>query len=108
MKLFKNIALLVLISITLLNCKVIKENPPRIVEDFNFDWQFFKTKEELPISSLQTIKDWESVKIPHDWSITTPYNQAYKVTDSLLTWVLLVTTKKILNLHQHLKEKAFL
>ena len=82
MKLFKNIALLVIISITLLNCKVIKENPPRIVEDFNFDWQFFKTKEELPISSLQTIKDWESVKIPHDWSITTPYNQAYKVTDS--------------------------
>ncbi|MCL7762599.1 DUF4982 domain-containing protein [Polaribacter sp. Z014] len=77
------ISYLILLSLLVSSCNSKKINiPPRQEIDFNFNWQFFKTKEQLNISDISTNNDWNEVKTPHDWAIKTPYNQAYKITDS--------------------------
>ncbi|TGV00807.1 glycoside hydrolase family 2 TIM barrel-domain containing protein [Flavivirga rizhaonensis] len=50
--------------------------------DFNFGWDFFETNQDLNISDIPNQKDWKKIRLPHDWAIKKPYNQAYLVTDS--------------------------
>lgn len=51
------------------------ETQPRTVEDFNFNWKFTKG-EQLNAESISfNDVSWESVRLPHDWSILAGYQK---------------------------------
>lgn len=45
------------------------------IEDFNFNWKFHLGDKENAQSSNFADKDWEQIRLPHDWSILQPYNE---------------------------------
>ncbi|WP_111708158.1 glycoside hydrolase family 2 TIM barrel-domain containing protein [Lutibacter citreus] len=97
---------LFLICLLFFSCNSKTISPtPRHENDFNFNWKFFKTKDQLAISDISDKNNWQSVKIPHDWAIKTPYNQAYQITDSTPNLSYIGWYKKEFTLPKDLKGK---
>ncbi|MEH0152634.1 sugar-binding domain-containing protein [Limibacter armeniacum] len=53
--------------------------PMQRVNDFNFDWKFKLTEQDLaqsPVAISFDDQQWESLNLPHDWVIEHPYDTA--------------------------------
>src|SRR6516164_3673296 len=52
-----------------------REAPPRIRENFDFGWKFFKG--DAPGAEQPSFTDaaWRSLDLPHDWSVEGPFAQ---------------------------------
>lgn len=61
-----------LLVLLFLSCQ--KEDP-RAIEDFNFDWKFVKGEPTNPESITFNDSEWESIRLPHDWSNITGYQK---------------------------------
>lgn len=83
-KYFKTTALLVLICTVITSCQIAKTEKITSREEINFnlDWNFIQTKQNLNLDAINKQSNWTAARLPHDWSIKNPYNQAYIVTDS--------------------------
>lgn len=73
---------LLIFSFLIFSCNTETKPIQRQEIDFNFDWQFYKTQDNLNTEEVLTKVDWADVNLPHDWAIKTPYNQGYIVTDT--------------------------
>lgn len=67
-----SIYIILLIILGFTSCSV---EQVRSIEDFNFDWKF--TKAETANASQPSLNDsaWETVRLPHDWSILAGYQK---------------------------------
>lgn len=96
---------LVIFSLFIISCNTEMNTNPREEIDFNFDWQFFKTPNNLSIKDISSNQNWENVRLPHDWAINTPYNQGYMVTDSTPSLSFIGWYKKEFKLPKNLNGK---
>ncbi len=67
---------LLLISLSI-NNTVIGQSSGRNVQNFNFDWEFFKG--DIPDGQNPSLKDdnWRKLDLPHDWSIEGPFSKDF-------------------------------
>lgn len=52
-----------------------EEKEVRIVEDFNFDWQFSIGDFPEAIDSTFNAENWRTLNLPHDWSIEGEFSE---------------------------------
>src|SRR5450759_2530815 len=73
---FTFILSLLLISLSI-NNKVTGQSSGRKVQNFNFDWKFFKG--DIPDGQNPALKDdnWRKLDLPHDWSIEGPFSKDF-------------------------------
>ena len=73
----RNIVLdIILIAILLSACS--KQQSPRIIQDFNADWDFFLGEDTFISGSAQ---DMKKVNLPHDWSIEGEFSNEHPTTE---------------------------
>ncbi len=67
---------LLLISLSI-NNTVKGQSSGRNVQNFNFDWKFFKG--DIPDGQTPSLKDdnWRKLDLPHDWSIEGPFSKDF-------------------------------
>ncbi|MFC1561088.1 glycoside hydrolase family 2 TIM barrel-domain containing protein [Candidatus Latescibacterota bacterium] len=86
---FTHVSLVLLISIALLGslsgCG--NEGTVRSIIDFNYDWHFMKgEQDDSVIESGFDDSIWESVRLPHDWAITGPFDADIDGSTGKLPW----------------------
>ncbi|UKM64294.1 DUF4982 domain-containing protein [Flavobacteriaceae bacterium GSB9] len=70
--------LLILSILTLITgCNKSEEKEVRIVEDFNFDWQFSIGDFPEAIDSTFNAENWRTLNLPHDWSIEGEFSEGH-------------------------------
>jgi beta-galactosidase len=50
------------------------QHPPRIKENFDFDWKFSLHDDKGAALASFNDEQWENVQVPHDWSIALPFD----------------------------------
>ena len=49
----------------------------RIIENFNFEWKFYKGDITGAYKTDFNDKDWRDLDLPHDWSIEGPFDSKW-------------------------------
>jgi len=58
------------------------DKPPRLKENFDFDWKF--SKGDFPDAFQKNFDDkvWENIDLPHDWAISDAFSKDYPTGNS--------------------------
>ncbi|MFV0541521.1 MAG: sugar-binding domain-containing protein [Aestuariibaculum sp.] len=67
--------LLFYVFIIFSGCNSFEPKDSRIVEDFNFDWQFKLGDYPQAKDTLYDGSDWQTLNLPHDWSIEGEFSE---------------------------------
>jgi beta-galactosidase len=68
---------LMIVMALIININVHGQSSDRKVQNFNFDWKFYKG--DIPNGQNPGLNDagWRSLDLPHDWSIEGPFSKEY-------------------------------
>lgn len=69
------IVVIIVSLIFVTSCSKKKNESPRIVEDFNYNWKFNLGDESEAFQTLFNDSSWTVLNVPHDWSIDEGYQQ---------------------------------
>jgi beta-galactosidase len=76
MKYLRNIYLLLLLILAT-SASCYSQSAGRKVENFNFDWKFYKGDVPDGQNPLLNDNNWRILDLPHDWSIEGPFSKDY-------------------------------
>jgi beta-galactosidase len=78
MKTQKFTFILLLVTLILLNVNCVSGQPAdREVQNFNFDWKFYKGEVSNGQDPGVNDSEWRKLDLPHDWSIEANFNKSY-------------------------------
>ncbi|MEM6831367.1 MAG: sugar-binding domain-containing protein, partial [Bacteroidota bacterium] len=70
---------IILVAAFAFACSSEKEPTLQRVADFNFDWKFQLTEDTATLTQIPLEdSDWRDVRLPHDWSVESPFDSAWE------------------------------
>ncbi|TRX57648.1 glycoside hydrolase family 2 protein [Fulvivirga sp. M361] len=72
---FGKLVLSAMIGLIAWGCNTKAQPDLRVTEDFNFGWKFHHGPVENAYQTDFSDKDWQEIRLPHDWSVTSAFTQ---------------------------------
>ena len=72
---FGKLVLSAMIGLIAWGCNTKAQPDLRVTENFNFGWKFHHGPVENAYKTDFSDKDWQEIRLPHDWSVTYAFTQ---------------------------------
>jgi beta-galactosidase len=71
------IKFIIILSAVLIGCGSSTETTSERVVDFNINWGFYKTNDNINVEDLN-VSDWRTLNLPHDWLVESEFDESLK------------------------------